>query len=71
MCFFKENANDLGRGKRTVVLSDQTRSKETNEDKRKEHQKELMRQLNENAKMRLAQQQGSEDTKKYSFLLCI
>lgn len=59
-------ANDelMTRGKRSVVLSDQTRNKATNEDKRKEHQKELMNQLNENARQRLAQQGGSADVKK-------
>ena len=35
----KENTVDLGRGKRSVVLNDQTRNKTTNEDKRKERQK--------------------------------
>lgn len=33
----KEN-KDMGRGKRSVVLSEQTRNKTTNEEKRKEHQ---------------------------------
>ncbi|GMT00546.1 hypothetical protein PENTCL1PPCAC_22720 [Pristionchus entomophagus] len=55
---------DMGRGKRSVVLSDQTRNKTTNEEKRKEHQKELAESLNEAAKKRLAEKTGSEEQKK-------
>lgn len=38
-------------------------NKTTNEDKRKEHQKELAKRLNEAAKERLAEQTGQKDTK--------
>ncbi|KAK6014799.1 hydrolase, alpha/beta domain protein [Ostertagia ostertagi] len=60
----KENTEVLGRGKRSVVLSDQTRNKATNEDKRKEHQKMLAQQLNDAARQRLAQASGSSEAKK-------
>ncbi|XGW19884.1 hypothetical protein V3C99_003600 [Haemonchus contortus] len=60
----KENTEILGRGKRSVVLSDQTRNKATNEDKRKEHQKMLAQQLNDAARQRLAQASGSSEAKK-------
>ncbi|VDM37361.1 unnamed protein product [Toxocara canis] len=59
----ENNAADLGRGKRSVLLQEQTRNKTTNEDKRKEHQKELGKRLNEAAKERLAEQTGQKDTK--------
>uniref|UniRef100_F1KS40 FACT complex subunit n=2 Tax=Ascaris suum TaxID=6253 RepID=F1KS40_ASCSU len=59
----ENNAADVGRGKRSVLLQDQTRNKTTNEDKRKEHQKELAKRLNEAAKERLAEQTGQKDTK--------
>lgn len=61
----KENniAEGLGRGKRSVVLTEQTRNKTTNEDKRKDHQKELAKRLNEAAQERLAEQTGQKDTK--------
>ncbi|VDK25638.1 unnamed protein product [Anisakis simplex] len=39
------------------------KNKTTNEDKRKEHQKELAKRLNETAKERLAEQTGKKDTK--------
>lgn len=60
----KENTADLGRGKRSVVLTDQTRNKTTNEDKRKERQKELAAELNKQAQLRISQQTGASDTKK-------
>ncbi|EYC04713.1 hypothetical protein Y032_0086g1947 [Ancylostoma ceylanicum] len=60
----KENTEELGRGKRSVVLSDQTRNKATNEDKRKEHQKLLAQQLNDAARQRLAQASGASEAKK-------
>lgn len=64
---FNNKENDvvdaLGRGKRSVVLQEQTRNKTTNEDKRKEHQRDLGRLLNESARERLAQQTGQKDTK--------
>ncbi|CAB3408807.1 unnamed protein product [Caenorhabditis bovis] len=54
----------LGRGQRSVVLNDQTRNKTTNEEKRKERQKQLGKILNEQARARLAQQgTGSEEKK--------
>ncbi|CAJ0577528.1 unnamed protein product, partial [Mesorhabditis spiculigera] len=55
---------DLGRGKRSVILTDHTRNKQTNEDKRKERQKELADILNRNAEERIAQEQGQQDQKK-------
>lgn len=62
----KENTEAvMGRGKRSVVLTDQTRNKSTNEDKRKEHQKMLAQQLNDAARQRLAQASGSSEAKKY------
>ncbi|KAM3716189.1 FACT complex subunit [Dirofilaria immitis] len=62
----KENnlGEGLGRGKRSVLLQEQTRNKTTNEDKRKEHQKELGKRLNEAARERLADQTGQKDIKK-------
>lgn len=54
----------LGRGQRSVVLTDQTRNKTTNEELRKERQKELGVQLNELAKARLSKQGGGTDEKK-------
>ncbi|KAE9420524.1 hypothetical protein Angca_003055 [Angiostrongylus cantonensis] len=60
----KENTEVLGRGKRSVVLSDQTRNKATNEDKRKEHQKMLAQQLNDAARQRLAQASGASEAKR-------
>ncbi|GMR52493.1 hypothetical protein PMAYCL1PPCAC_22688, partial [Pristionchus mayeri] len=59
----KEN-EDTGRGKRSVVLKDQTRNKTTNEEKRKEHQKELAESLNEAARKRLAEKTNGEEQKK-------
>ncbi|CAD6184168.1 unnamed protein product [Caenorhabditis auriculariae] len=62
----KENGNNefLGRGQRSVVLTDQTRNKTTNEEKRKERQRELAEKVNEAAKARLAQKTGGSDDKK-------
>ncbi|GMT28456.1 hypothetical protein PFISCL1PPCAC_19753 [Pristionchus fissidentatus] len=59
----KEN-KEMGRGKRSVVLTDQTRNKTTNEEKRKEHQRELAEALNDAAQKRLAENTGSAETKK-------
>ncbi|VDN50299.1 unnamed protein product [Dracunculus medinensis] len=63
---FKENnlIETMGRGKRSVLLQEQTRNKTTNEDKRKEHQKDLERRLNENARERLAEQTDQKAIKK-------
>ncbi|CAI2302535.1 unnamed protein product [Caenorhabditis sp. 36 PRJEB53466] len=62
----KENEKNrmLGRGQRSVVLNDQTRNKTTNEEKRKERQKELGRLVNEAAQARLSKQDGGSDEKK-------
>ncbi|VDM97408.1 unnamed protein product [Thelazia callipaeda] len=62
----KENSlgEGFGRGKRSVLLQEQTRNKTTNEDKRKEHQKELGKRLNEIARERLAGQIDQKDIKK-------
>ncbi|VIO99589.1 metallopeptidase family M24 containing protein [Brugia malayi] len=62
----KENnlGEGFGRGRRSVLLQEQTRNKTTNEDKRKEHQKELGKRLNEAARERLADQTGQKDIKK-------
>ncbi|EGT48468.1 hypothetical protein CAEBREN_01600 [Caenorhabditis brenneri] len=54
----------LGRGQRSVVLNDQTRNKTTNEELRKEHQKELGKRLNIEAKARLSKQDNGTDEKK-------
>ncbi|CAJ0961366.1 unnamed protein product, partial [Mesorhabditis belari] len=55
---------NLGRGKRSVVLTEHTRNKQTNEDRRKERQKELSEILNKNAQERLAQESGQSEIKK-------
>uniref|UniRef100_A0A0K0G0W2 FACT complex subunit n=1 Tax=Strongyloides venezuelensis TaxID=75913 RepID=A0A0K0G0W2_STRVS len=50
----KENSQAAyGRGKRSVLLNEQTRNKTTNEEKRKTKQKELMVRLNEEARDRM------------------
>ncbi|KAI6244064.1 FACT complex subunit [Aphelenchoides fujianensis] len=53
-----------GRSKRSVILQEQTRHKQTNEDKRKDHQRELADQLNEAAKARLAHAPGAENVQR-------
>ncbi|KAI6182216.1 FACT complex subunit [Aphelenchoides bicaudatus] len=60
----EENVNDQGRTKRSVVLQEQTRHKQTNEDKRKDHQRELATALNESAKARLADLPGAENVQR-------
>ncbi|KRX76657.1 FACT complex subunit SPT16 [Trichinella sp. T6] len=51
----KENIDEvLSRTKRTVVLTDQLRNKETGEERRKSHQKELVKILNLTARERIA-----------------
>uniref|UniRef100_A0A914LQU9 FACT complex subunit n=1 Tax=Meloidogyne incognita TaxID=6306 RepID=A0A914LQU9_MELIC len=53
------------RTKRSVVLQDQTRHKQTNEEKRKERQKELAEQMNKEAKERLlSNKSGTAEAKK-------
>ncbi|XP_008559300.1 FACT complex subunit spt16 isoform X2 [Microplitis demolitor] len=54
----------LGRGKRTAVIESKLRTEHSSEEKRKQHQKELARQLNEIAKARLAQQSGGKEQEK-------
>lgn len=54
-----------GRAKRSVILQEQTRHKQTNEDKRKQRQKELAEKLNHEAKERLSTQTGSENAQKF------
>ncbi|RZF37802.1 hypothetical protein LSTR_LSTR007164 [Laodelphax striatellus] len=55
----KSNAEPiLGRGKRTAVLDNKLRQDSSAEEKRKQHQKELGTQLNEQAKQRLAANSG-------------
>lgn len=48
----------------TTLISYSIQNKTTNEDKRKEHQKELGKRLNEAARERLADQTGQKDIKK-------
>ncbi|XP_011506488.1 PREDICTED: FACT complex subunit spt16 isoform X2 [Ceratosolen solmsi marchali] len=54
----------LGRGKRTAVIESKLRIEHSSEEKRKQHQKELAQQLNENAKARLAQQSSGKEEEK-------
>lgn len=54
----------LGRGKRTAVIESKLRTEHSSEEKRKQHQKELAKQLNEIAKARLAQQSGGKEQEK-------
>uniref|UniRef100_A0A1I7SA86 FACT complex subunit n=1 Tax=Bursaphelenchus xylophilus TaxID=6326 RepID=A0A1I7SA86_BURXY len=60
----KQAIMDQGRSKRSVILQEQTRHKQTNEDRRRTHQKELSDQLNSNAKARLAHLPGTKDERK-------
>ncbi|KAH7727557.1 FACT complex subunit SPT16 [Aphelenchoides avenae] len=53
-----------GRSKRSVILQEQTRHKETNEEKRKERQRELADILNKEAQARLAALPGAANTQK-------
>lgn len=51
----------LGRGKRnTAILDSKLRQEHTTEEKRKQHQKELAEQLNDQARARLAQRSGGQ-----------
>ncbi|XP_014206114.1 FACT complex subunit spt16 isoform X2 [Copidosoma floridanum] len=54
----------LGRGKRTAVIESKLRTEHSSEEKRKQHQKELAQQLNEQAKARLAQQSSGKEEEK-------
>ncbi|CAD5219494.1 unnamed protein product [Bursaphelenchus okinawaensis] len=60
----KQAIMDQGRSKRSVILQEQTRHKQTNEDRRREHQKELSEQLNANAKARLENLPGEKEERK-------
>ncbi|CDW57132.1 FACT complex subunit spt16 [Trichuris trichiura] len=63
----KENIDDaVGRGKRSVVLQEQLRSKESKDEQRKQHQKELIEQLNIKARERLAQAKNAKSKQKKS-----
>lgn len=59
------------RVKRSVILQEQTRHKQTNEDKRRERQKELAEKLNREAKERLSIQTGSQNAQKFFLYLII
>lgn len=56
----------LGRGARggATLLTERTRNEMTAEEKRRAHQKELANQLNEEAKRRLTEQKGEQQTQK-------
>ncbi|XP_063216502.1 FACT complex subunit spt16 isoform X2 [Bacillus rossius redtenbacheri] len=60
----KKEPEILGRGKRSTVLDSKLRSEHSSEEKRKEHQRELAQQLNEAARLRLAQQSGGKEQEK-------
>lgn len=62
----KDEAEDLlGRGARSAaLLTERTRNEMTAEEKRRTHQKELAAQLNEEAKRRLTEQKGEQQTMK-------
>lgn len=55
----------LSRGKRSVVLQEQLRKKQTGEDKRKQHQRELAESLNRQAQERLAQAKEKPSEQKW------
>uniref|UniRef100_A0A8C4WWZ2 FACT complex subunit n=1 Tax=Eptatretus burgeri TaxID=7764 RepID=A0A8C4WWZ2_EPTBU len=54
----------LGRGTKGSLLSERTRSEMTSEEKRRSHQKELAKQMNEEAKRRLTEQKGEQHKNK-------
>ncbi|XP_075068227.1 FACT complex subunit SPT16 [Mixophyes fleayi] len=62
----KDEAEDLlGRGSRAAaLLTERTRNEMTAEEKRRTHQKELANQLNEEARRRLTEQKGEQQTMK-------
>lgn len=61
----KDNANEiLTRGTRGALLSNKTRADHNQEQVRKEHQKELSKRLNEEAKERILSKKGSVVTEK-------
>ncbi|XP_058709152.1 FACT complex subunit SPT16 isoform X1 [Poecile atricapillus] len=61
----KDAAEDLlGRSSRAALLTERTRNELTAEEKRRAHQKELAAQLNEDARRRLTEQRGEQQTQK-------
>ncbi|KAG1714064.1 FACT complex subunit spt16 [Nymphon striatum] len=54
----------LGRGRRTAVIDSKLRTESSTEDKRKQHQKELAIQVNEEARARLAESKGEQKEEK-------
>jgi len=63
----KENKNNvateqLGRGKRTAILENKFRHENTADEKRKEHQKELMHKMNEEALRRIKEGGDKKET---------
>jgi len=60
----KEKEELMGRGRRTAVLDSKLRTDSSSEEKRKQHQKELAQQLNEQAKKRLAQKGEDKEKEK-------
>ncbi|TRZ08925.1 hypothetical protein HGM15179_018185, partial [Zosterops borbonicus] len=61
----KDAAEDLlGRSSRAALLTERTRNELTAEEKRRAHQKELATQLNEDARRRLTEQRGEQQTQK-------
>uniref|UniRef100_V9KC68 FACT complex subunit n=1 Tax=Callorhinchus milii TaxID=7868 RepID=V9KC68_CALMI len=61
----KDKAEDLlGRGGKANLLTERTRNEMTSEEKRRTHQRELAHQLNEEAKRRLTENRGEQQTQK-------
>uniref|UniRef100_UPI00398E9FC7 FACT complex subunit SPT16 n=1 Tax=Pristiophorus japonicus TaxID=55135 RepID=UPI00398E9FC7 len=61
----KDEAEDLlGRGGKASLLTERTRNEMTSEEKRRTHQRELAHQLNEEAKRRLTENRGEQQTQK-------
>ncbi len=64
----KENSlpapQNFGRGRRSAVIDHKLRTDSTAEEKRKEHQKELMRKMNEEALKRIKNGGDAKETEK-------
>ncbi|XP_060679014.1 FACT complex subunit SPT16, partial [Hemiscyllium ocellatum] len=61
----KDEAEDLlGRGGKANLLTERTRNEMTSEEKRRSHQRELAHQLNEEAKRRLTENRGEQQTQR-------
>ncbi|XP_028649456.2 FACT complex subunit SPT16 [Erpetoichthys calabaricus] len=61
----KDEAEELlGRGARAALITERTRNEMTAEEKRRAHQKELANQMNDEAKRRLTEQKGEQQTQK-------